>query len=41
MRLFTRALAGRIGVKLDLDDWDRLGREIPTIVNRRSPAANT
>ncbi len=27
------ALAGRIGVNLDLDDWDRLGRDIPTIVN--------
>ena len=27
------ALAGRAGVDLTLDDWDRLGREIPTIVN--------
>ncbi|GGB93769.1 dihydroxy-acid dehydratase [Marinobacterium zhoushanense] len=27
------AIAGRIGVDLTLDDWDRLGREIPTIVN--------
>jgi dihydroxy-acid dehydratase len=27
------AIAGRIGVNLSLDDWDRLGREIPTIVN--------
>ena len=27
------ALAGRVGVPLDLDDWDRLGREIPCIVN--------
>lgn len=27
------ALAGRIGVDLTLDDWDRLGRDIPTIVN--------
>ena len=27
------ALAGRIGVKLDLDDWDRRGRDLPTIVN--------
>ena len=27
------AIAGRVGVDLTLDDWDRLGREIPTIVN--------
>jgi L-arabonate dehydrase len=27
------ALAGRVGVNLTLDDWDRLGRDIPTIVN--------
>ncbi|MCR4267002.1 L-arabinonate dehydratase [Nitratireductor sp. ZSWI3] len=27
------ALAGRIGVELTLDDWDRLGRDVPTIVN--------
>jgi len=27
------ALAGRIGVELGLDDWDRLGREVPTIVD--------
>ncbi|WP_339947811.1 L-arabinonate dehydratase [uncultured Albimonas sp.] len=27
------ALAGRAGVDLTLDDWDRLGRDIPTIVN--------
>ncbi|MGR3454071.1 L-arabinonate dehydratase [Pseudooceanicola sp.] len=27
------ALAGRVGVDLTLDDWDRLGREVPTIVN--------
>ncbi len=27
------AMAGRIGVDLTLDDWDRLGRDIPTIVN--------
>ncbi|HEX6703141.1 MAG TPA: IlvD/Edd family dehydratase [Albitalea sp.] len=27
------ALAGRVGVPLDLDDWDRLGREVPTLVN--------
>jgi dihydroxy-acid dehydratase len=27
------AIAGRIGVKLSLDDWDRLGRDIPCLVN--------
>ena len=27
------AMAGRVGVDLTLDDWDRLGREVPTIVN--------
>lgn len=27
------AIARRIGVKLGLDDWDRLGREVPTIVD--------
>jgi L-arabonate dehydrase len=27
------ALAGRIGVELGLDDWDRLGRDVPTIVD--------
>jgi L-arabonate dehydrase len=27
------AIAGRIGVDLSLDDWDRLGREVPTIVD--------
>ncbi|OSP56169.1 L-arabinonate dehydratase [Pseudoruegeria sp. SK021] len=27
------ALAGRCGVDLTLDDWDRLGRDVPTIVN--------
>ncbi len=27
------AVAGRIGVDLTLDDWDRLGRDVPTIVN--------
>src|ERR1700731_1594511 len=27
------ALAGRMGIKLELDDWDRLGREVPCIVN--------
>ncbi len=27
------ALAGRLGVELSLNDWDRLGREVPCIVN--------
>ena len=27
------ALAGRIGVKLTLDDWDSLGRDLPCLVN--------
>jgi L-arabonate dehydrase len=27
------AIAGRVGVDLTLDDWDRLGREVPTVVN--------
>ncbi len=31
--LHLLALAGRVGVELTLDDWDRLGRDVPTIVN--------
>ncbi len=31
--LHLLALAGRVGVELSLDDWDRLGRDVPTIVN--------
>jgi dihydroxy-acid dehydratase len=27
------ALAGRVGLGLSLDDWDRLGRDVPTIVD--------
>nr|WP_258163010.1 L-arabinonate dehydratase [Rhizobium sp. TH2] len=27
------AIAGRIGVDLSLDDWDRFGRDVPTILN--------
>ncbi|MBL4731530.1 MAG: dihydroxy-acid dehydratase [Rhizobiaceae bacterium] len=27
------AIAGRVGVDLSLDDWDELGKDIPTIVN--------
>jgi L-arabonate dehydrase len=27
------AMAGRAGVKIGLDDWDRLGRDVPTLVD--------
>jgi dihydroxy-acid dehydratase len=27
------AIAGRMGVELTLDDWDRIGRRVPTLVN--------
>jgi dihydroxy-acid dehydratase len=27
------AIAGRVGVPLSLDDWDRVGRDVPTIVD--------
>ena len=27
------ALAGRLGIEFSLDDWDRLGRDVPTIVD--------
>ncbi|WP_372921518.1 L-arabinonate dehydratase [Roseovarius sp.] len=27
------AIAGRVGVDISLDDWDKLGRDVPTIVN--------
>jgi L-arabonate dehydrase len=27
------AIAGRIGTELTLDDWDNLGRDVPTILN--------
>lgn len=27
------AIAGRVGVDLTLDDWDRLGRDVPTILD--------
>ncbi len=27
------AIAGRVGIALDLDHWDRLGRDVPTIVD--------
>jgi L-arabonate dehydrase len=27
------AIAGRIGIKMTLDDWDHLGRDVPTLVD--------
>ncbi|PSK82565.1 dihydroxy-acid dehydratase [Limimaricola soesokkakensis] len=27
------AVAGRVGINLTLDDWDRWGRDVPTVVN--------
>jgi L-arabonate dehydrase len=27
------AFAGRVGMNITLDDWDRLGRDVPTLVN--------
>lgn len=27
------AIAGRLGVELDLDDWDKIGHEVPCLVN--------
>jgi len=27
------AIAGRVGVDMTLDDWDRFGRDVPTLVN--------
>ena len=26
-------MAGRVGVPLSLDDWDRFGRDVPTLVD--------
>ena len=37
--LHLLALAGRVGVELSLDDWDRLGRDVPTVVNLQ-PSGN-
>jgi dihydroxy-acid dehydratase len=31
--LHLLAIAGRVGVKLTLDDWDSLGRDVPCLVN--------
>jgi len=27
------AIAGRVGVSITIDDWDRLGRDVPTLLN--------
>jgi L-arabonate dehydrase len=27
------AIAGRVGIDVNLDDWDRLGRDVPTVVD--------
>jgi dihydroxy-acid dehydratase len=34
------AIAGRAGVKLDMDEFDRLGREIPTLLNLKPSGAH-
>ena len=31
--IHLKAIAGRIGVELDLEDWTRIGRNVPTLVN--------
>ena len=31
--LHLMAIAGRVGTELTLDDWDRLGRDVPTILD--------
>ena len=31
--IHLQAIAGRLGVKLSLDDWNRLGKDVPTIVD--------
>ncbi len=31
--IHLKAIAGRIGVDLQLDDWNRVGRGMPTIVD--------
>ena len=34
------AIAGRIGVPLKLEDWDKIGSELPCLLNLQ-PSANT
>src|SRR6266576_1808946 len=31
--IHLQAIAGRVGIEVTLDDWDKLGREVPTIVD--------
>jgi L-arabonate dehydrase len=31
--IHLQAIAGRVGVELSLDDWNRLGQDVPTLVN--------
>lgn len=31
--IHLQAIAGRVGVEIGLDDWDRLGRDMPCLVN--------
>jgi L-arabonate dehydrase len=31
--IHSLAIAGRVGLKVTLDDWDRLGRDVPTLVD--------
>jgi dihydroxy-acid dehydratase/L-arabonate dehydrase len=31
--IHLKAIAGRVGVELEMDDWTRLGRDVPTIVD--------
>ncbi len=31
--IHTLAIAGRVGVKLSIDDWDKLGRAVPTLLD--------
>jgi L-arabonate dehydrase len=37
--LHLLAIAGRVGVDLDLDDWDRLGCDMPCLVNLKPSGA--
>jgi len=38
--IHLKAIAGRIGVPLELDDWARIGRDTPTLVDLQPPAAS-
>jgi len=39
--LHLLALAGRVGVKLELDDFDRLGHELPLLVDLMRPRVSS